>query len=110
MIPNPPGCVSIARPYALNRTAPNSITLQIIGRSDLQVYANQNENEPFRYDSKSTANAVGSNRPSGVQIPDPPQLPGPAPDTRGRGLFLGLPRVAASSDRAPGRRRADDSP
>jgi len=35
------------------------------------------------YNEKSTANAVGCNPPSGVQIPDPPQLAGPLPELAG---------------------------
>ena len=65
-------CVAIARPYAPRIGGRARHDARVSGTAGLQFRTIAVIPGPARHDGKSTANAVGPLRPSGVQIPDPP--------------------------------------
>jgi hypothetical protein len=79
------GCVAIARPYARRKPGEEPILAAFSGTPDLRFRNIAAMPAPSRQARKDTANAVGVYRPSGVQIPEPPQLTAPSPERSERG-------------------------
>ena len=67
-------CVAIAWPDAQQNASDFRHGSGLSGTADLQLRAIMNASGIVRHARKDTANAVWVYRPSGVQIPEPPQL------------------------------------